>query len=238
MTETIAYDLKDGIATIRLDDGKVNAMSQPFFEALNASLDRAEKDRAGAVVITGRPGVFSAGLNLKVLPTLAPEDLTRTMINFGRTLHRVFAFPIPTVAAVSGHAIAGGAILMFACDRRLVAEGPHRIHVNEVAIGLTLPSWAITIAESAIPPQWHTEAILHARLYSPEEALERGMIQAVVKPSERLQDEALAAADQLKALDTIAYASTKARQRAEASRRIFELLEKEASTAGLTPRGS
>jgi enoyl-CoA hydratase len=238
MTETIAYDLKDEIATIRLDDGKVNAMSQPFYDALNAALDRAEKERAGAVVITGRPGVFSAGLNLKVLPTLAPEDLTRTMINFGRTLHRVFTFPIPTVAAVSGHAIAGGAILMFACDLRLVAEGPHRIHVNEVAIGLTLPSWAITIAEFAIPPRWHTEAILHARLYSPEEALERGMIQLVARPADRLQDEALAAAAQLRALDTIAYASTKARQRAEATRRIFDLLEKEASTAELKPRGS
>jgi enoyl-CoA hydratase len=236
MTETIAYDLKDEIATIRLDDGKVNAMSQPFFDALNAALDRAEKDRARAVVITGRPGVFSAGLNLKLLPTLPPEDLTRTMIEFGRTIHRVFAFPIPTVAAVSGHAIAGGAMLMFACDLRLVAEGLHRIQLNEVAIGLTLPSWAITIAEFAVPPRWHTEAILHARLYSPEEALERGIVQAVVRPGDRLQDEALAAAGRLRALDTIAYAGTKARQRAEASRRVFDLLEKEASTAELTLR--
>jgi enoyl-CoA hydratase len=238
MPETIAYDLKDEIAAIQLDDGKVNAMSQPFFDALNAVLDRAEKDRAQAVVITGRPGVFSAGLNLKVLPTLAPEDLTQTMINFGRTIHRVFTFPIPTVAAVSGHAIAGGAMLMFACDLRLVAEGANRIQLNEVAIGLTLPTWAITIAEFAIPPRWHTEAILHARMYLPEEALERGMIQAVVRPADRLHEEALATAGQFKVLDTIAYASTKARQRAEASRRIFDLLEKEASSAELKPRGS
>jgi enoyl-CoA hydratase len=238
LAENISYEMKDGVFRITLDDGKVNAMSQPFFDGLNAALDQAEKDGPGAVMITGRAGVFSAGLNLKVLPTLGSDELTKTMISFGKTMHRIFAFPIPTVAAVSGHAIAGGAFLMFVCDLRYVAEGPYRIHVNEVAIGLTLPSWAITIAEFAIPPRWHTEAILHARMYSPDEALERGMIDGVVKPEEKLLEAAAAAAASLTALDTLAYAGTKARQRAAASKRIFTLLEKEAATSDLQSSGS
>jgi len=95
------------------------------------------------------------------------------MVAFGRTMLRVFTFPIPTVAAVTGHAIAGGAMLAFACDLRFVSEGPFRLHLNEVAIGLAFPTWAIVLAQAAVPPRWHTEAILHARPYSPEEAFER-----------------------------------------------------------------
>src|SRR6059058_2622232 len=167
MTDRISYAVDGNVARITLDDGKVNAMSLPFFEALGAALDRAEREKPGAVVLTGRAGYFSAGLDLKLMPTLAPDELQRMLLSFGRTMLRVFTFPIPTVAALSGHAIAGGAMLAFACDLRLMAEGPFRLHLNEVAIGLALPSWAIVLAQAAIPPRRHTEAILHARAFSP-----------------------------------------------------------------------
>jgi enoyl-CoA hydratase len=175
-------------------------------------------------------------LNLKLLPTLAPPDLRTTLVMFGRTMLRVFTFPIPTVAAVTGHAVAGGAMLMFACDLRWVAEGPFRIHLNEVAIGLTLPSWALAIAYSAIPSRRHTEALLHARPYSPEEALERGMIDGVARPAERVLEEALAAAAPLAALDQKAYASTKARHRAMAVQWASGLLDRE--MIGFSVKGS
>jgi enoyl-CoA hydratase len=210
-------------------------MAMPFFEALGAALDRAERERPGAVVIAGRPGYFSAGLNLKVLPTLSPDELRRTMLAFGRTMLRVFTFPIPTVAAVSGHAIAGGAMLMFACDLRHVAEGAFRIHLNEVAIGLPLPTWAIVLAQSAVPARWHTEAILHARAYSPEEALERGIVDAVARPAEQLLEGARAAAAPLTALDQAAYATAKLRHRATAVRWATEVLESE---IGRAPTGT
>src|SRR5438309_1068196 len=109
MTDRISYAVDGNVARITLDDGKVNAMSLPFFEALGAALDRAEREKPGAVVITGRAGYFSAGLDLKLMPTLAPDELQRMLLSFGRTMLRVFTFPIPTVAALSGHAIAGGA---------------------------------------------------------------------------------------------------------------------------------
>jgi enoyl-CoA hydratase len=213
MDDAIRYAVSDDIAEITLDDGKVNAMAEPFFAGLNAALDRAERDRPRAVIVTGRPGYFSAGLNLKIMPTLAPADLRRTMLAFGRTMLRVFSFPIPTVAAVSGHAIAGGAMLSFACDLRVMAEGAFRLHLNEVAIGLVLPTWAIILARTAVPTRWHTEAILHARAYTPDEALARGIVDAVARPADAVLAEARALATPLAALDQAAYAGSKARHR-------------------------
>jgi enoyl-CoA hydratase len=231
MTSSIAYERKDAVAEITLDDGKVNAMTLPFFEALGAALDRAEQDRARAVLIAGRPGAFSAGLDLKVLPTLAAAALRTTLLAFGRTMLRVFTFPIPTVAAVSGHAVAGGAALAYACDLRYAAEGPFRLHLNEVAIGLPLPTWALVIAHSAIPPRWHTEALLHARAYSPDEALERGIVHGVARPAERLLEIARSAAAPLATLDQAAYATSKSRHRASALGWASERLESEMGAA-------
>src|SRR5207249_4308872 len=213
MADTIRYQVSDNVAQITLDDGKVNAMALAFFEGLNAALDRAERERPGAVVIAGRTGVFSAGLDLKLLPTLPPAELARTMVAFGRIMLRVFTFPIPTMAAVTGHAIAGGAMLAFACDLRFMAEGPFRLHLNEVAIGLALPTWAIVLARTAIPTRWHTEAILHARAYTPDEALARGIVDAVARPADGVLAQARALAAPLAALDQAAYAGSKARHR-------------------------
>ena len=126
---------------------------------------------------------------------------------------RVFLFPIPTVAAVGGHAIAGGALLMFACDLRVAADTAARLRLNEVAIGLALPSWAILIARSAIPPRWRTETMLHARSYSPAEAKTRGFVDTVVPPEQLLAAAAEAAAP-LAALDPTAYATSTTRLRA------------------------
>jgi len=209
-------------------------MALPFFDGLGAALDRAERDRPGAVVIAGRAGIFSAGLDLKLLPTLAPADLRTTMLAFGRTMLRVFTFPIPTVAAVTGHAIAGGAMLAFACDVRLLAEGPFRLHLNEVAIGLTLPTWAIMLAQAAIPSRWHTEAILHARAYAPAEALERGLVDEVVS-ADRLLERARTAADGLTGLDHAAYAASKLRHRAMAVAWATERLEPELTGLPVRP---
>src|SRR5213078_1571382 len=227
MADTIRYQVSDNVAQITLDDGKVNAMALAFFEGLNAALDRAERERPGAVVIAGRTGVFSAGLDLKLLPTLPPAELARTMVAFGHIMLRVFTFPIPTVAAVTGHAIAGGAMLAFACDLRFLAEGPFRLHLNEVAIGLALPTWAIVLAQAAVPPRRHTEAILPARASSPEEALEQHIVHEVVRPAERVVPAARAAAGPLAALDQTAYAISKARHRAMAVRWAAEQLETE-----------
>jgi enoyl-CoA hydratase len=212
---SITYEARDRIATITLDDGKVNALAPVFFEAFNAALDRAEAERPSAIVLAGRPGFFSAGLNLKLLPTLTPADFKATITTFGETMLRVFTFPIPCIAAVTGHAIAGGAFLAYACDERYLAEGPYKLHVNEVAIAMPLPSFALAIAQTAIPPRWQTEAILQARAYAPEEALVRDLVHGVVPPTESVVEHARRAAERLVGLglDLPAYAAAKQRMR-------------------------
>src|SRR5262249_25799414 len=144
---------------------------------------------------------------------LSEAELQRTLVAFGQTLLRVFVFPIPTVAAVTGHAIAGGAMLALACDLRVMAEGAFRLHLNEHMIGLPPPTWAITIAESGIPHRYRAEAILRARPYSPDEALECAIVAAVARPAETTLSHALRLAEPLSALSTGAYGESKRRQR-------------------------
>src|SRR5262245_8836910 len=151
MSEAIAYAQREGIAEIVLDDGKVNAMSPAFFTGLNAALDAVEADDCKALILVGRAGYFSAGLDVRLLPTLTATDFRDTLLTFARTLLRVWTFPVPTVAAVTGHAVAGGALLAFACDRRFLAEGSFRIQMNETAIGLAVPRWAIAVCQSVMP---------------------------------------------------------------------------------------
>jgi enoyl-CoA hydratase len=227
MTGLVTYVVEENVARITLDDGKVNAMHLGLFEALGAALDRAERELPGALVIVGRPGFYSAGLDLKRLPALPPAELKTTLVAFGRIMLRLFTFPIPTVAAMTGHGVAGGALLGFACDLRFVGQGAFRIQMNEVAIGLTLPSWALAICQAAIPSRWHTEALLHARAYTPDEALERGIVHGVSRPAELVLDDATAAARSLGALDQKGYAISKARLREAAVRWASDRLEAE-----------
>jgi enoyl-CoA hydratase len=219
----LRYVTREAVAEIHLDDGKVNAMTLAFFDALDRALDRAQEDGAGAVVVTGRPGFFSAGLDVKVLPGLPAEELRETLLAFARTMLRVFTFPLPTIAAVSGHAVAGGALLAFACDLRVAAAGAFRLQLNETAIGLTLPSWAIAIAESVIPLRFQAEAMLHARPYTPEDALAAGLVHTVVAP-ETLLEGARATALPLTGLDHASYAATKERLRSRAVAWASELI--------------
>jgi len=224
--ERLRYEISDRVARITLDDGKANAMSVPWFEELGSLLDRAESDGAGALVFAGRPGMFSGGLDLKLLPTLTPAQLNDLSRTFARTMLRVFTLPIPTVAACTGHAIAGGAVLSFACDLRFAIDGPFRIQMNETAIGIAVPSWMLLIGGAAIPPRHQVEGMLHARAFSPREASERGILTGLIEG-----DDAIAQATQraatLLSLSRDAYAASKQRLRGAAAERALELLERE-----------
>jgi len=224
----IAYELTDGIARIRLDDGKANAMSGPWFEELGASLDRAEADGAKALVVAGRAGFFSGGLDLKLLPSLPPDGLRALSETFARTMLRVHGFPLPTVAAVTGHAIAGGAVLAFACDLRVATAGPFKLQLNEVAIGIPMPAWMAFIAESAIPSRWRTEALLHARVFTPDEAADHGIVDGAAASPDEAERLALEAARRLALLPRAAYAESKRRLRAEGAARALAKLREEA----------
>ncbi|MBI2890058.1 MAG: crotonase/enoyl-CoA hydratase family protein [Nitrospirae bacterium] len=206
-TTKIHYELADGIATLRLDDGKANTIESTFIRELNAALDRAEKD-AAAVVIVGRAGFFSAGLDLKVLPTLPPDAMKAFVRSFGAGMLRVWQHPRPVVAAITGHAIAGGAVLALACDRRIGAVGTFKIGLSEVAIGLPLPPYVVAMARQVLPPPAWSGAMLFGELYDPLGAVGKGYLDRMV-PADQVLRQALEEAKRLAALHEHAFAVTK-----------------------------
>ncbi|MBY0280254.1 enoyl-CoA hydratase/isomerase family protein [Candidatus Binatia bacterium] len=225
--DRMRYESDGKITRILIDDGKANAMSVPFFAELTQLLDRAEGDGSSVVVIAGRTGMFSGGLDLKLLPTLSRDGLRELSETFARTMLRVFTFPLPTVAAVTGHAIAGGAVLAYACDRRYALDGRFRLQLNEVAIGIPMPSWMAAIGGSVIPPHLHVAALLHARSFAPSEALTNGMIDGLVAEGEDVVAHAIASCADLAAFPRDAYATTKRRLRAADLARVTALLPDE-----------
>lgn len=207
--EKMTYAFSDGVARITLDDGKANAQNWQFFDEMQQCMDFAERDAARALVVTGRPGFFSGGLDLKLVPTLPPEELQRFVAEFSRMILRLYAFPMPTLAVLTGHAIAGGALLAFACDRRLMLDGAFRLQVNEVKIGIPLPEWVMPLADAAIPNERHVEALLQAKAYSPADAAQIGMVQNLAADGEALSAIAEQTVAEFLELNLPAYVATK-----------------------------
>jgi enoyl-CoA hydratase len=209
MSALISYQLKDSIATIGMDDGKVNVMSVEMLSALNGALDRAAADRA-VVVLRGTPGVFSAGFDLAVLK--AGGEAAHKMVRMGFELgYRILSFPAPVVVACTGHAIAMGVFLVLAADYRLGADGPYRIGANEVAIGLTMPHFAIEMCRQRLAPAHFHRAVTLSEIFAPADAVAAGFLDRVV-PASELQGEAqkVALAVSKLNLDTLAASKLRA----------------------------
>lgn len=216
---SVNYTLEDEVALIQLDDGKANALSFDLMDALMDALDRAESE-ARAVILTGRPGRFSAGFDLKVM-TSGIDAAIGMLRRGGDVLTRLYAFPRPVVAACTGHAVAGGALLLLTADRRLGVRGDFKIGLNEVAIQMTLPRLGMELARDRLDPRRLTEATLFARLYAPDEAEEAGYLDAVVEP-DALMGQAMTEAQALGRLPRAAFAGTKQRLREYTLARIAE----------------
>lgn len=210
MTDLLSYELNDSIATITLDDGKVNVLSPQMLSDINGALDRAEADDA-VVVLAGRPGVFSAGFDLKILGAGGDEALVMLRAGF-ELAARVLSFPRPVVIACSGHAIAMGVFLLLSGDYRIGAAGPYKITANEVAIGLTMPRAAVEICRQRLAPAHFSRATVIAEVFDPGTAVAAGFLDRVVGAAE-LASTARDVAGQLRALDMDAHAATKLRAR-------------------------
>jgi enoyl-CoA hydratase len=221
------YVFEDKIAQITLDDGKVNVMNWEFFNELNSALDQALTDKAAAVIFTSRPGVFSAGLDLKLMMTQTLPELLKFQRAFADIMLRLYLFPIPTIASYSGHSIAGGAILSFACDRLMVVDGPYKVQINEVANKMILPTWIYTICCSSIPPRFWKEAMLHAHIYTPSEAYDKGIIDDLIAEGGDVLAAAKTYAQDLFRLDPRAYGATKKIMRQKETDYALEVFEKE-----------
>jgi enoyl-CoA hydratase len=213
MGELVSYQLTNGVATITMDDGKANALSLAMLAAVNEALDRALADDA-IIVLTGRPGIFSGGFDLKVLGVGGPD--AGLMLEQGFLLAlRLLEHPFPVVIACSGHAVAMASFLLLSGDYRIGVEGPYRLVANEVAIGLTMPWTAIEICRQRLAPAYFNRAVILAETFTPSDAVAAGFLDRVVASAD-LMETATALAEQLSGLDQRAHATTKKHARAVA----------------------
>jgi enoyl-CoA hydratase len=217
MSSPASYQLKDSVATITMDDGKVNVMSVAMLSALNAALDRGLEDRA-VVVLTGKQGMFSAGFDLKTLTAGGPD--AQKMVTMGFELaHRMLSFPTPIIVACNGHAIAMGVFLVLAADYRIGADGPFKIGANEVAIGITMPHFGIEICRHRIAPTHFSRAVMFAEMFAPTEALTAGFLDRIV-PEGELQSEAQKLAAAMTKLNMAVFTASKQRVREQAVKAV------------------
>ena len=203
---SVTTELRDGLAWVRLDDGKANALSPAVIEALGAALDRAEKE-AGAVVLLGRPGRFSAGFDLSVMGS-GPEQVRSLVTAGAELLMRLYAFPLPVVAACTGHALAAGSLLLLASDFRVGARGDFKIGLNEVAIGMTLPIFAVELARARLSKRHFDRATAQAEIYAPEAAVDAGFLDRLAAP-DAIEEAAASEASRLAALRQPAFRASK-----------------------------
>jgi enoyl-CoA hydratase len=224
-TESLQYVVNERIATIVHDDDGANTLTTEVFEAYFELLDRAEVDDAvGAVVIRGRDGFFSAGMDLKWMRTIDHEELGTIGPNMASLAHRLFIFPKPVIAAVTGHAIAGGAIILLACDRSIGVEGEYKIGLNEVALGIPFGGFAMKLAQSHLTPSAFGSGLLHGETFRPTRALELGYLDELAPAAEfdaRVASVAARAAE----LSPFAYQLTKQAMRSELAAEIEEQVE-------------
>ena len=216
----IDTQISDGVAVVTMRHGKVNALDIEFCEALATRFKELTASReVKAVVLTGQGKAFSAGVNLLRLSEGGADYVRQFMPSLHKAFEAVFFHPKPVVAAVNGHAIAGGCVLACCGDRRVMARGAGRIGVTELLVGVPFPVLAFEIVRAAVPPRFLPEVLYSGATYEPAAASERGFIDEIAEPAELLED-AYAIAQELAALSPAAFAQTKAQIRESVAERV------------------
>jgi enoyl-CoA hydratase/carnithine racemase len=215
----LRLERRNDIALLTLAHGKANALDLELCDALIARFAECRDTPCSAVVITGQGSIFSAGVDLLRVLQDGPAYVSTFLPALSDALEAVFTFPKPLVAAINGHAIAGGCILALAADRRLMARGETRIGVPELAVGVPFPPVPLEIVRFAIPPQRTQELLLGGATLQPEAAERFGLVDAVEEP-DALLDAAVAAAEAFASRPAAAFAMTKAQLRGPAVDRM------------------
>ena len=197
-----------GIAVVRMAHGKANALTVEFCDAIAAQFESLRDDPATAVVLTGQGRMFSAGVDLPRLSEGGADYVRRFLPALHRLYETVFFFPKPVIAAVNGHAIAGGCILQCCADRRIAARGDARIGVTELLVGVPFPPMAFEVMRFASPPRYLADGLYSGATFAPDAALTRGLVDELADP-DVLLDRSVAAAEALAALSPQAFAQTK-----------------------------
>lgn len=210
MNPLVTYSLQDGVATLTLNNGKVNAVSPDLIADFNRALDQSVQDRA-IVIVTGQPGILSGGYDLKVMVS-GPQQ-AMDLVTAGSTLaRRMLAHPFPVIVACPGHAVAKGAFLLLSADYRIGVEGAFNIGLNEVRIGMTMHHVGIALARDRLSTPVFQRSVINAEMFNPQGALAAGFLDRVVS-AEQLLPAANEVAEQFKTLNMSAHKNTKLKVR-------------------------
>jgi len=219
------------VTLITMDDGKANAFTKDNMATLTEALDQAAADPAvSAAVIAGREDRFSGGFDLNVMRGGDFPTIIDLVADGGELVRHAFTCDIPVVAACTGHAIAAGALLLLGCDVRVGAAGDYKIGVNEVAIGMVLPNWAMTICRERMSKRHLQRCVANARISNPSQAIDVGFLDEVA-PAGQVIDRAVEVASEFSALDPKSYAQTMVAFRTDVSDLMAEQIAEDRALA-------
>ena len=229
MTDLVSYKLEDGIATLTLTNGKVNAVSPDVIDAFNKALDQAEQDKA-VVIITGQPGILSGGYDLKEMMK-GPQNALDLVAKGSTMARRMLSHPFPIIVACSGHAVAKGAFILLSADYRVGIDGPFNIGLNEVQMGMTMHHVGIELARDRLTKAVFQRSVINGEMFNPQGAKDAGFLDAVVATPEELMPAALAMAQQLKKINMTAHTKTKLKVRKALLDTLAAAIELDKTTA-------
>ena len=218
MSEPVTYSLDGGVATIKMDDGKANALSSAMLADLEKAFDKAEADNA-IVVLTGRDGLFCGGFDLKEMGD-GPQDAIELTSKGSKLARRILAFPRPVVLLATGHTIAMGAFLALACDYRMIAEGDYKVGLNETLIGMTMHNFGIEMARYRLANNYFNRCVINAEIFNPKGAMHAGFFDRIV-PVDQMGMAGAMAGQMFGQLNETAFKNTKLRSR----KAFFEIID-------------
>jgi len=232
MPDSIATLSKENdISIIKLDDGKANAFSYDMLSQVNELLTKVPRD-SGALVITGREGLFSGGFDLKTLATGDMEKITKMVQSGYRLLLELFSFDRPIVAAVSGHSIALGLFVTCSADYRIAIDGKYVCQANEVRNNMDIPTQIMEIIRARVNKKYFYSAVYHSDAYSVQDSIEVGYIDEVVS-EDQFMKRVMEKAKELATLPHPFYANTKKTAQDDVRRKIADAIDKYENLAGL-----
>jgi enoyl-CoA hydratase len=228
VSEVVSIKIDNNVAIVTIQNGKVNAISHQVIDELNNALNQAEEHKA-VVVITGTPGMLSAGYDLKVMreSTSAAMTLVEKGSKFSR---RMLSFPYPVIVACPGHAVAKGAFLLLSADYRIGVEGNFKIGLNEVAIGMIMHDAGVEIARGRMAPAFFNRSVVLAEMVNPQDAIAMGFLDKVVSEADFLPTISFIAQAMTK-LDMRAHFNTKMKVRAELLTKLDAAIEKDKNSS-------
>jgi len=208
MSDTLTVEQRGLVRIVTMDDGKANAFSLEVINDLRGLLREAEADdETRSLVIAGREGRFSGGFDLSAMQAGDVDAVVELVAAGGALVADLYASPLTVVAAATGHAVAAGALVLLGCDHRVGVDGPVKIGLNEVAIGMVLPPWALIIARDRLSKRYFHSSTTNARLFDGRTAVDAGFLDEVVA-AESVVERAIEKATELSTLVPAAYTRT------------------------------